>query len=109
MTLLIPKSQSYTLQCTICDIYVCICIRIPSGSTTAHRSAAPPRPAITPPSLPRSPDGPPGDCESSVPSHLPSLSLGSVPSLHEVCKVRGCCIPSRTLTNVAVTRASMCN
>lgn len=26
MTLLIPNSQSYTLQCTICDIYVYIYI-----------------------------------------------------------------------------------
>ena len=109
MTLLIPKSQNYTLQCTTCNIHICIHIHIPSGSTTARRSAAPPRPAVTPPSLPRSPDGPPGDCESSGPPHLPSLSLGSVPSLHEVCKVRGCCIPSRALTNIAVIRASMCN
>ena len=109
MTLLIPKSQSYTLHCTICDVYTYIHKHIPSGSTTARRSAAPPRPAVTPPSLPRSPDGPPGDCESSGPPHLPSLSLGSVPSLHEVCKVRGCCIPSITLTHVAVICASMCN
>jgi hypothetical protein len=28
MKLLIPKSQSYTLKCTICDIYVCVCVYI---------------------------------------------------------------------------------
>ncbi|PSN44675.1 hypothetical protein C0J52_15639 [Blattella germanica] len=60
-----------------------------NGSTSSRRSAAPPRPAVTPPSLPRSPDGPPGDSEPSGPHHHPPLSLGSVPSLHEVCKDQG--------------------
>ncbi|XP_067007456.2 serine/threonine-protein kinase Genghis Khan isoform X3 [Anabrus simplex] len=62
-----------------------------NGSTSSRRAAAPPRPAVTPPSLPRSPDGPPGDGDSSGPllHHHTSLSLGSVPSLHEVCKDQG--------------------
>ncbi|XP_049786774.1 serine/threonine-protein kinase Genghis Khan [Schistocerca cancellata] len=57
-----------------------------NGSTSSRRSAAPPRPAVTPPSLPRSPDGPPMDSESSLLHHHASLALGSVPSLHEVGK-----------------------
>ncbi|XP_033608922.1 serine/threonine-protein kinase Genghis Khan [Cryptotermes secundus] len=60
-----------------------------NGSATSRRSAAPPRPAVTPPSLPRSPDAPSGDPETSGSHHHPPLSLGSVPSLHEACKDQG--------------------
>ncbi|KAK7790994.1 hypothetical protein R5R35_011454 [Gryllus longicercus] len=59
------------------------------NGSTSRRPAAPPRPAVTPPSLPRSPEGPPGDADSSGLLHHTSLSLGSVPSLHEVCKDQG--------------------
>ncbi|XP_063233759.1 serine/threonine-protein kinase Genghis Khan [Bacillus rossius redtenbacheri] len=59
-----------------------------NGSASCRRGAAPPRPAVTPPSLPRSPDGAVADTDSLLRARG-ALALGSVASLHDAGKEPG--------------------